>query len=166
LDNLPSVNSHPDDPAVRINLCAAAFLYNRATDAGAGGSALGVVTALAHSLDTRYPECGHGDAYSILTAPGMRFNAEANPAGQASFAKAMRVKKDGMDDRQAAAAAADAIEHLFKGLGLPVRLSEVGVPGGGIDVIAEDAMTDFGLHRNVRKIENVDELKGILASVK
>jgi alcohol dehydrogenase class IV len=96
----------------------------------------------------------------------MRFNAEANPAGQASFAKAMRVKKDGMDDRQAAAAAADAIEHLFKGLGLPVRLSEVGVPGGGIDVIAEDAMTDFGLHRNVRKIENVDELKGILASVK
>ena len=47
-----------------------------------------------------------------------------------------------------------------------MRLSEVGVPGGGIDVIAEDAMTDFGLHRNVRKIENVDELKGILASVK
>ena len=36
----------------------------------------------------------------------------------------------------------------------------------GIDLIAEDAMTDFGLHRNVRKIENVDELKGILASVK
>ena len=85
LDNLPLVNSDPDNPAVRINLCAAAFLYNRATDAGAGGSALGVVTALAHSLDTRYPECGHGDAYSILTAPGMRFNAESNAAGQARF---------------------------------------------------------------------------------
>ncbi|MCI0801093.1 MAG: iron-containing alcohol dehydrogenase, partial [Chloroflexi bacterium] len=39
LDNLPLVNSDPDNPAVRINLCAAAFLYNRATDAGAGGSA-------------------------------------------------------------------------------------------------------------------------------
>ena len=166
LENLPLVNSQPDDAAVRINLCAAAFLYNRATDAGAGGSALGVVTALAHSLDTRYPECGHGDAYSILTAPGMRFNAEANAAGQASFAKAMGVKKDGMDDRQAAAAAADAIEELFKGLGLPVRLSEVGVTEDGIDPIAEDAMTDFGLHRNVRKIGNVDELKGILATVK
>jgi len=166
LENLPLVNSQPDDPAVRINLCAAAFLYNRATDAGAGGSALGVVTALAHSLDTRYPECGHGDAYTILTAPGMRFNAEFNAAGQARFAQAMGVKKRGMDDRQAAAAAADAIEALFKGLGLPVRLSEVGVLDEGIDLIAADAMTDFGLHRNVRKIQNVGELKGILASVK
>ena len=166
LENLPLVNSQPDDPAVRINLCAAAFLYNRATDAGAGGSALGVVTALAHSLDTRYPECGHGDAYTILTAPGMRFNAESNAAGQARFAQAMGVKKEGMDDRQAAAAAADAIEALFKGLGLPVRLSEVGVPDEGIDLIAADAMTDFGLHRNVRKIQGVDDLKKILESVR
>jgi alcohol dehydrogenase class IV len=166
LENLPEVNPQPNDPAVRINLCAAAFLYNRATDAGAGGSALGVVTALAHSLDTRYPECGHGDAYTILTAPGMRFNAESNAAGQARFAQAMGVKKEGMDDCQAASVVADAIEELFKGLGLPVRLSEVGVPDKGIDLIALDAMTDFGLHRNVRKIQNVDELKGILASVK
>ena len=166
LENFPLVNSQPDDPAVRINLCAAAFLYNRATDAGAGGSALGVVTALAHSLDTRYPECGHGGAYTILTAPGMRFNAESNAAGQARFAQAMGVKKEGMDDRQAAATSADAIEALFKGLGLPVRLSEVGVPDEGVDLIAADAMTDFGLHRNVRKIQSVDDLKKILESVR
>ena len=165
-DNLPLVNAQPDDPSVRVNLCAAAFLYNRATDAGAGGSALGVVTALAHSLDTRYEECGHGDAYSILTAPGMRFNQEANAAGQARFAAAMGVRKEGTDDREAAAAAADAIEELFKNLGLPVRLSQVGVSEDGIGLIAEDAMTDFGLHRNVRKIQNVDELKGILATVR
>ena len=127
---------------------------------------MGVTTALAHSLDTRYPECGHGDAYTILTAPGMRFNAESNEAGQARFAQAMGVKKDGMGARQAASAAADAIEVLFKGLGMPVRLSEIGVSEEGIDLIAQDAMTDFGLHRNVRKIHSVDELKCILASVK
>ena len=165
-ENLPLVRSNSEDPGVRVNLCAAAFLYNRATDAGAGGSALGVVTALAHSLDTRYPECGHGDAYSILTAPGMRFNREANTAGQARFADAMGVRQEGMDDRQAAAAAADSIEKMFKGLDLPVRLSQVGVSEDGIDLIAQDAMTDFGLHRNVRKINSVDELTGILASVK
>ena len=164
--NLPLVNSQPEDAGVRINLCAAAFLYNRATDAGAGGSALGVVTALAHSLDARYPECGHGDAYSILTAPGMRFNMEANTAGQARFADAMGVRKEGMDDRQAADTAADAIEDLFRGLDLPVRLGQVGVTEDGIELIAEDAMTDFGLHRNVRKIQDVGELKGILATVK
>ena len=93
LENLPLVNSQPGDPAVRINLCAAAFLYNRATDAGAGGSALGVVTALAHSLDTRYPECGHADAYTLLTSPGMRFNAEANTECQSRLAQAMGDKR-------------------------------------------------------------------------
>ena len=166
LTNLPLVNSKPNDPVVRVNLCAAAFLYNRATDAGAGGSALGVVTALAHSLDTRYSECGHGDAYSILTPPGMRFNAESNIEGQGRFAKAMGVTKDGMGDSQAAVFAADAIEVLFKDLGLPTRLSEVGVSEDSIAQIAEDAMTDFGLHRNVRKIQNVEELTEILLSVK
>jgi alcohol dehydrogenase class IV len=78
----------------------------------------------------------------------------------------MGVKKMGMDDRQAAATSADAIEALFKGLGLPVRLSEVGVPDEGVDLIAADAMTDFGLHRNVRKIQGVDDLKKILESVR
>ena len=96
----------------------------------------------------------------------MRFNAEANTAGQARFAQAMGVKENGMDDTQAAAVAADAIEELFLSLELPVRLNQVGVTEDGIDQIAQDAMSDFGLHRNVRKIQNVAELKGILATVK
>ena len=166
LTNLPLVNSQPDNPAVRLNLCAAAFLYNRATDAGASGGALGVVTALAHSLYTRFPECGHGDAYAILTAPGMRFNAGSNAEGQARFAKSMGIESDGIENEEAAAYAADAIEDLFTQLGLPTKLNEVGVHQDGISQIAEDAMTDFGLHRNVRKIQNVDELINILVSVR
>ncbi|MCH8800386.1 MAG: iron-containing alcohol dehydrogenase, partial [Chloroflexi bacterium] len=83
----------------------------------------------------------------------------------ARFADAMGVRDEGMNDRQASAAAADAIEEMFRGLDLPVRLGQVGVTEEGIARIAEDAMTDFGLHRNVRKIQNVDELKGILATV-
>ena len=165
LTNLPLVNSQPDNPAVRLNLCAAAFLYNRATDAGAGGGALGVVTALAHSLYSRFSECGHGDAYAILTAPGMRFNAGSNAEGQARFAKAMEITTDGVKDGDAAEYAADAIENLFTQLGLPTRLSEVGVHQDGISQIAEDAMTDFGLHRNIRKIQDVAELTDILVSV-
>ena len=165
LTNLPLVNAQPDNPAVRLNLCAAAFLYNRATDAGAGG-ALGVVTALAHSLYTRFSECGHGDAYAILTAPGMRFNAGSNAEGQARFAKSMGIESDGIENEEAAAYAADAIEDLFTQLGLPTKLNEVGVHQDGISQIADDAMTDFGLHRNVRKIKNVDELINILVSVR
>ena len=77
----------------------------------------------------------------------------------------MGIKHSGMDDVQASGIAADAIETFYKDLGMPVRLSEVGVSKQGIDIIAADAMTDFGLHRNVRKIQSVEDLTEILTTV-
>jgi alcohol dehydrogenase class IV len=112
-DSLPLVNAEPDNGQVRLNLCAASLMYNRASDSGAGGGAIGVVSALAHSLDTRYKKCDHGSAYSITTAPGMRFNQEYNIAGQARLASVLGVRRQGMDDREAAAAASQAVEQTF-----------------------------------------------------
>ena len=153
--------------AARVNLCIASFMYNRAADTGAGGAALGVVSALAHSLDTRYPDCSHGAAYAILTGPGMRYNREYNAAGQARVADALGVRGDAGqgnagDDHAAAMAAADAVTGFFEAVGLPVHLRDVGVPADGIPIIAEDALTDFGLHRNVRPVPGVAGLEAIL----
>lgn len=164
-ENLPIVPANPDDGAARVNLCAAAFLYNRAWDTGANGAALGVVSALAHSLDTRYPECSHGAAYSITTAPGMRFNRDSNRAGQARLADALGIRSAGMSDVAAADAAADWVTAFFGLIGMPTRLREVGVPADGIMQIAEDALTDFGLHRNVRPVQNARELAELLGAV-
>lgn len=164
-DNLPLVESRPDDDSVRINLAAAAFLYNRAGDSGATGGGFGVVSALAHSLDTRFKECSHGAAYSILTAPGMRFNAEANASGLARLASIMGVNRDSYDDHTAALAAADEVTGTFMSLGMPMRLTEVGVDAAGIKMIAEDAMTDYGLHRNVRPVQDASELEDVLNEV-
>ena len=174
VENLPAVRRDGDNGdgagAARVNLCAAAFMYNRAWDSGAGGSALGVVSALAHSLDARYPECSHGAAYSILTAPGMRFNRDYNARGQARVADALGVRPAagpggsgaGADDRAAADAAADAIAGFFEAVGLPTRLRDAGVAADGIAAIAGDALTDFGLHRNVRPVAGVADLEAIL----
>ena len=162
LENMPAVRKDPGDGAARVNLCAASFMYNRAGDTGAGGSALGVVSALAHSLDTRYPECSHGAAYAITTAPGMGFNRDYNAAGQARVADALGVREPGMSDVRAAEVAADAVGSFFEAVGLPGRLRDVGVPAAGIPVIAEDALTDFGLHRNVRPVSGAGELEGLL----
>ena len=162
LENMPAVRKDPGDGAARVNLCAASFMYNRAGDTGAGGSALGVVSALAHSLDTRYPECSHGAAYAITTAPGMGFNRDYNAAGQARVADALGVREPGMSDVQAAEVAADAVGSFFEAVGLPGRLRDVGVPAAGIPVIAEDALTDFGLHRNARPVSGAGELEGLL----
>lgn len=161
-ENLPVVPAHPDDGAARVNLCIAAFLYNRAWDTGANGAALGVVSALAHSLDTRYPECSHGAAYSITTAPGMRFNRDYNRAGPARLANALGLRNPESSD--APADVADWVAEFFRGIGMPTRLREVGVPADGIVQIAEDALTDFGLHRNVRPVQNAGELAELLES--
>lgn len=162
VENLPGVRKNPADGNARVNLCAASFVYNRAWDTGAGGSALGIVSALAHSLDTRYPECSHGAAYSILTAPGMEFNRPYNPTGQARVADALGVREPGADDLEAAEAAANAVMGFFEAVGLPSALRDVGVTGDSIPLLAEDAMTDFGLHRNVRPISAVEELEEVL----
>ena len=164
LANLPLIASRPDDGAARVRLCVASFMYNRAWDTGASGAALGVVTALAHSLDTRYPACTHGAAYSITTAPGMRFNRDYNLAGQVRLARALGIAADARSDADSADAAAQSISDFFAGLDLPTRLRDVGVPADGIPAIAADALTDFGLHRNVRPVPGVDELITVLQS--
>ena len=163
-ENLPRINDDPDNGAVRLNLAVAAFLMNRSGDTRGGGSAgaMAVVSSLAHALDTRYSECDHGSAYSILTAPGIRFNRSHNADGQAKLARAMGIETRGMDDDQAARLAADEVEQTYRKVGLPWRLRDVGVPEEGVHQIAEDAMTDFGLHRNVRPVSDVAELEGLL----
>ena len=164
VENLPLVRKSDSDATARVNLCVASFVYNRAWDTGAGGSALGVVSALAHSLDTRYADCDHGSAYSITTGPGMRFNRDFNTAGQARVADALGVREPGDSDQDAAESAAAAVTGFFEAVGMPVRLRDVGIPAEGIPLIAEDALTDFGLHRNVRPVNGADELEAVLRS--
>ncbi len=149
----------------RINLCAAAILMNRAMDSGAGGGGLGVVSSLAHSLDSGYPGCSHGDAYAVLTAPGIAFNRDFNLAGQARLASVMGVMNGDMDDRQGADAAATAVAETYRQLEMPSRLREVGVPEDGVRQIAVDSMTDFGITRNVRPVKDAVELDELLKQI-
>ena len=159
------VKSQEESGQSRINLCAAAILMNRAMDSGAGGGGLGVVSSLAHSLDSGYPECSHGDAYAVLTAPGIAFNRDFNLAGQARLASVMGVMNGDMDDRQGADAAATAVAEIYRELEMPSRLREVGVPENGVKQIAVDSMTDFGITRNVRPVNDAGELDELLKQI-
>ena len=62
-------------------------------------------------------------------------------------------------------AAADEVTGTFLNLGMPVRLTEVGVDAADVKMIAEDAMTDYGLHRNVRPAKAASELEELLNEV-
>ena len=70
-----------------------------------------------------------------------------------------------MNEEQAAEAAASAVAETYHGLGMASRLSEVGVTEDGIELIAEDAITDFGLQRNVRPVQNAKELAELLRGI-
>ena len=41
-------------------------------------------------------------------------------------------------------------------------MREVGVPRDGIRMIAEDAMTDFALYRNIRPVESSNDLEDLM----
>ena len=162
MDNMHRIKSSPENGQTRINLCAASYMYNRAADSGFTGSATGVVTALAHSLDARYPGCDHGSAYSILTAPGMRFNVDYNCIGQSRLGHILGLSESPNEDKTTSEAAACRVSDIYNNLGMPTRLRDVGVPRDGIRTIAEDAMTDFALHRNIRPVQDVSDLETLM----
>ena len=113
MDNMYRIKSSPEDGQIRINLCAASYMYNRASDSGFTGSATGVVTALAHSLDARYTGCDHGSAYSILTAPGMRFNVDYNCTGQSRLGYILGVSESSNGDKTTSEAAACRVSDIY-----------------------------------------------------
>ena len=162
MNNVNQIRSSPENSKIRIDLCAASYMYNRASDSGLIGGATGVVTALAHSLDARYPECDHGSAYSILTAPGMKFNIDYNYSGQARLGRILGVADAQAEEKTIATAAATEINDIFTMMEMPTRLREVGVPRDGIRMIAEGAMTDFALHRNIRPVESSNDLEDLM----
>ncbi len=160
LESLPLMRTEPDNTTARMNLVAASFLSNRALDA-MRGRAFGIVSSLGHVLDTLYPHISHGDSHSLTTSWGMRFNLEQTSAGLARLAQALGVGS-GLPEREAAKHAPDFIDEFYRSLGLPVRLREAGIPREGIERIAHDAMGDFYLHQNARKVKDESELVELL----
>jgi alcohol dehydrogenase class IV len=160
LASLPLIRKEPDNTTARMNLVAASYLSNRALD-GMRGRAFGIVSSLGHVMDTLYANLSHGDAGSLTTAWGMRFNLEQTIPGLARLAHALGVA-DGRPEREAAARVPDFVEDFYRRLGMPVRLREAGIPREDIERIAHDAMGDFYLHQNARKVKDKSELVELL----
>jgi alcohol dehydrogenase class IV len=160
IENLPILHEDPANAAARMNLVAASFLSNRALDA-MSGRAFGIISSMGHGIDTLFPHITHGDSYALTTAWGMRFNQEETTAGLARLAKALGVA-DGLPDREAASRAPDFVEDFYRKLGMPVRLRDAQIPREDIERIAHDAMGDFYLHQNARKVKHESELVELL----
>jgi alcohol dehydrogenase class IV len=141
-DNLERAVETPEDEDSRGNMLVAASI--------AITIALGSVHAMSHPAGARFG-VPHGVANAIHLPHVIRFNAE----GGADIAARYREIAD-LFDLDDAEALAGHVAGLVERLGLPTRLSQVGVPEQGIPALVEGAMGDGTTLLNPREPSEED----------
>lgn len=138
-DNLQRAVHEPGDEDARGNMLVAASLA--IVPSGSGGF-FGIAHSMAHACGGRHG-VAHGVANAIALPHAIRFNAD-DPAVAARYRDLARVLglDGGGSDVEAAEALADHVAALARSLGLPGRLSEVGVPHDDVAALADAAMGD------------------------
>lgn len=113
---------------------------------------LGIDHSMAHPLSAVY-DIPHGTACAILLAPVLKFNAPATGERYREIARAMGVAGvDDMTQDEYRAAAIAAVAKLSADVGIPTKLSELGVKAEDIDFLAESALADACTPGNPRDV--------------
>jgi maleylacetate reductase len=117
-----------------------------------GGVEMGASHAIGHALGG---SCGvpHGYTSCVMLPHVLRYNRSVNAARQQLVAAALG--HPGAD-------AADVLDDLIGELGLPRRLSEVGIVPQQFSTIATTAMHDKALHANPLRITSPEQVLKIL----
>ena len=119
---------------------------------------LGIVHSMAHPLGAVY-DIPHGVANALLLPTVMEFNKPAARAKYADIAKAMGVEGvASMPPDQAADAAVEAVRKLAIAVGIPQKLSGLGVPEGGLEKLSADALADVCTGGNPREVSQAEIL--------
>ena len=141
-DNLERAVETPDDDDARGNMLVAASI--------AITIALGAVHAMSHPAGAHFG-VPHGVANAIHLPHVIRFNAEGGDDIADRYSDIAEIF-----DVQGPDALADHVAGLAGRLGLPTRLSQVGVPEEGIPALVEGAMGDGTTLLNPREPSEED----------
>jgi alcohol dehydrogenase class IV len=135
----------PADPAPRFDLCAAALLQNREADDGgeqfARHWAMRVAYAFSTSLISAFPQVGQGEGYSAVMGTTLRRLGGRDPEAMARIAAALGI--GGVAASDAPTRIADRMDMVFRSLGMPTRLSELGIAREGLPRVLELSLTNF-----------------------
>jgi alcohol dehydrogenase class IV len=136
--NLERAVSDTSDEEARGNMLIAANLAIGPTSS----NAIGITHSMSHPCGAHFG-VPHGVANAINLPWVIEFNAEAPGVGERYATIASHLGVDAAGGASAVAGAlADHVRELTGRLGLPRRLSEVGVPESGIPALVEGAMGD------------------------
>jgi len=146
---LQRTHAQPDDLEARLNCQLAVWL---AVAGRQSGVQMGASHAIGHVLGGAC-DVPHGYTSCVMLPAVLRYNREVNHERQQRVAEAMG--HPGAD-------AAEVMQAFISGLGLPTRLSEVGVTREHYAQIAEKALHDAWLHTNPRRITSSEQVLEIL----
>jgi alcohol dehydrogenase class IV len=118
---------------------------------------VGMVHALAHIVGAKF-KVHHGLANSILLPPCIRYNADASGDAYLNVLSAIGEDIKAISPDEAGYVLADKIIDFTKGLGLPQKLREVGVPEEGLKECSEIALSDGAIVYNPKFISESSEV--------
>ena len=126
---------------------------------GLGAVGLGLIAALRHHIGAIYG-IAYGVASTIIFAHALNFNRPFIDDRLALVAGtlALPVRDTGV----LADAVIGEVRKLISELGLPNRMSEVGIPREGLKVIAEACIQDFIIQNNPKPITSTEQLLAVL----
>ena len=153
-DALPRVVDQPDDLPARAAMLSGSILAGRSLQ----NASMGVHHGLAQLVGGR-TGIPHGLANAIILEAAMRYNAPAVPDAMARMALALGASDPGRPD-----AAPDRVRALVERLGLPRRLSEVGMTDEDLEVVARLSQSSPSVRANPRPVSE-DEARELLESV-
>lgn len=146
---LPAHKTAPEDMATRLDLQFGMWL---SIGAGTSGVGVGASHGIGHVLGAAC-HVPHGHTSCVMLPSVLRWNVAVNGERQRRVSEAF-----GRPD----VAAGDLVEALVKSLGLPGRLSEVGVAADRFREIAEKSMHDRAVLNNPRPIDRPEQVMEIL----
>lgn len=155
-ENLPLVAADGKNEQARLNLQIAATLAGWAFNV----STVGLGHGMAHTLGTLF-HLPHGEACGLMLPKVIRYNIDYAKEALVQVAKALNVNTTGMAQRDAALAAADAIEALMKKVGHPLRLRDVGIKEDSLDMAAFHAVCDTACLFNARPVSDPGDVAAL-----
>ncbi|MEI2414628.1 iron-containing alcohol dehydrogenase [Orrella sp. JC864] len=156
--HIGTATAQPQDRQARLNMMSASMQGAMAFQKG-----LGCVHSLSHALGGLDPRLHHGTLNAILLPAVIAFNAQAPSMREedklARMAQAMALPDAG------AGALAQAVRARTAELGLPTRLSEVGVTEDMFADIVRGALADHSHRTNPRQASAQDYLDMLARSL-
>ncbi|RUT46466.1 iron-containing alcohol dehydrogenase [Paenibacillus anaericanus] len=134
---LPRTVKNGHDIEAREQMVYAIFLGGLAFN----NAGLGYVHAMAHQLGGVY-DLPHGVCNAMLLPYVEEENAKYVPEKFRNIAKAIGCEVAGKSDKECADFVVEAIKALSKEVGIPSKLSELGVNEVDLDLLADNAMID------------------------